>query len=94
MVYIDKFHFSPFEINDNVVSICNGEWIVKKEKIFKGDKEISPDIFYDEFIEYGKGRCFTKDFIQAYEDKKAAIPGSIAEFALYCEFKFISLGLK
>jgi hypothetical protein len=93
-MYIDKFLFSPFRIEDNVVYICNGEYIVKHNKIFKNEQEITSEKFYNEFILYGKDRWFTKDFISAFKNIKSSIPNGIAEFAVYCDFKLTYLKLK
>ena len=86
-MYIDKFHFSPFKIDNNSVSICNDEWIIRDGKIFGKNKQISAEEFYDAFIKYGENRWFTEDFMRAYKNRKAGIPSSIAYFAIYCDFK-------
>ena len=86
-MYIDKFHFSPFKIEDNILDIYNGEYIIKNNKIFKQNEEISSEKFYNEFVKLGSGKWFTDDFIFAFQDKKATIPDAIFEFAIYCDFK-------
>jgi hypothetical protein len=87
-MYIDKFHFSPFRIDDNILSVWNGKIIIKEGKIFMDEKEINPEEFYDDFVRYGQGRWFTADFIEAYANNKKAIPLSLDAFAVYCDFKF------
>lgn len=90
-MYIDNFHFSPFEIKDNVMSIYNSEFIIKNEKIFHREKQISNEEFYDLFVSQAKDTWFVEDFIKSFKDRKAAIPDSISYFAVYCDYKFTFL---
>jgi hypothetical protein len=93
-MYIDKFHFSPFKIEDNVLSIYNGEYIIKSNKIYKDEKEISNETFYNEFVKISEGKWFANDFILAFQDKKDAIPDALFEFAVYCDFNLSFLSQK
>lgn len=92
-MYIDKFHFSPFKINKNVVSVWHGagSFTVKDGKIFQGKKEVTPEEFYDLFVSIAKDTWFVKDFIRFFDKKKKAIPNFIGPFAVYCDCKFTFL---
>lgn len=90
-MYLDGFHFSPFKIDKNIISIWNDLVIIKNEKIYCQNKIISPEEFYDLFLEKSKYAWFVNDFIKFFECRKKAIPGSVAEFAVYCQSKFTFL---
>jgi len=87
-MYIDKFYFSPFEINQNVLSIWLGKFVIKNGKIFSGQKELSAEKFYDLFVSQAKDTWFVKDFIRFFENRKSAIPDAMSSFAIYCDCKF------
>ena len=86
-----NFHFSPFLMEDGFLNIYNGEYIIRDGRIFKSDNEMSPEMFYDEFVEISKDKWFVKDFKEAFSDTKRAIPHSLLDFAIYCSFKFTFL---
>lgn len=93
-IYIKDYHFSPFEIKDNIVYIYNREFEIRDKKIYQKGKEVTEEVFYDKFIELGKDRWFTKDFIQSFENKQSAIPSSIKEFVIYCDYKVSFMKIK
>lgn len=95
-MYIDGFHFSPFQIQGNVVSVWAGEVIIKKGEILhvkRGErpKKITPEEFYDMYTTYMKDAWCTPDFIEAFREHKQAIPSWITEFAVYKQFKLTCL---
>jgi hypothetical protein len=87
-MYVDAFHFSPFEINKNIVSIYNGDFIIKNEKITYMGEKITPEQFYEYFFWRSNAAWFNRDFVKFYHNKKGAIPSTIAEFAVYLQAKF------
>ena len=86
-MYIDEFYFSPFKIADNVVTVWSGTVTIKHGIIYLRHDEISCDAFYDMFAERSRDTWFVKDFIDAFDTRRGALPDGIAEFAIYCQFK-------
>jgi hypothetical protein len=86
-MYIDGFHFSPFGIKDNTVSIWSGLFRVKQGKFYHQEKEISAHRFYDLFLVRARDTWFAKDFEEAFSNQKGAL-ADIGEFAVYCQVKF------
>lgn len=91
-MYIDKFHFSPFKIDNNILTLWAGEVTIDGETITHEGVEITPEEFYDLFLEYARNTWFLADFIRAFEARKKAIPSSLKSFAIYCDVKVSLLG--
>jgi hypothetical protein len=90
-MYIDDFRFSPFKIEKNIIFVWNGEFVIKDNHIYHNNNVISSEEFYYKFLSTAEGTWFVKDFVRFFEDKKSAIPHSLAYFAVYCDCKFTFL---
>lgn len=91
---MQPFHFSPFHLEDGVLSLWVDRARIEDGVITYEGEVITPEQFYDLFMEYAEGRWFQKFFKAAYEERVEAIPHSLWEFAIFCRFYFTSYPTK